>query len=115
MVSNPDGSWIVTGGNLTATFASRSPAISGNLAMITTQSAGFGTYNMGFSGALSAQASSNMATSLTKTSGTLSTCASGCTGTGNVSFYGPGAAAAGLSYNVNTGSNVLQGGAVFGR
>jgi hypothetical protein len=85
------------------------------LAMITTQSAGYGTYNMGFSGALGTQASNNVTTSLSKTSGTLSTCASGCTGTGNVSFYGLGAAAAGLSYNVNTGSNVLQGVAVFGR
>lgn len=115
LVSNPNGSWIVTGGNLTANFASTSPAISGNLAMITTQSTGFGTYNMGFSGALGTQASNNVTTSLSKISGTLTTCTTACTGSGNVSFYGPGAVAAGLSYNVNTGTNVLQGVAVFGR
>lgn len=115
LVSNPDGSWLVTAGNMTANFAASSPAISGNLTMITTQSTGFGTYNLGFSGALGTQASNNVTTSFAKTSGTLTTCTTGCTGTGNVSFYGVGAPAAGLSYNVNTGTNVLQGVAVFGR
>jgi hypothetical protein len=45
--------------------------------------------------------------------GTLNTCAATCTGTGNVSFYGSNAAAAGLAYDINTGTNVLQGVAVF--
>jgi hypothetical protein len=111
LVSNPDGSWIVTSGNLTANFASS--AISGNLAMTTTQSAGYGNYNMGFSGPLGTAASNTVTTSFAKTSGTLTTCTTACNGTGNVSFYGTNAAAAGLSYNVNTGTNVLQGVAVF--
>lgn len=112
-VVNPQGGWLVTGGNLTANFASR--AISGNLAITTTQTAGYGVYNMGFSGGLGITPNNTVSTSLTKTSGTLATCASGCSGTGNVSLYGPNAGAAGLSYNVNTGTNVLQGVAVFGR
>ena len=111
LVSNPDGSWIVTGGNLRANFASS--AISGNLAMITTQSAGYASYNMAFSGPLGTAASNSVTTSLAKTSGTLTTCAAACSGSGNVSFYGTNAAAAGLSYNVNTGTNILQGVAVF--
>lgn len=115
LVSNPDGSWLVTSGNLTANFALSSPAISGNLAMITTQSAGYANYNMGFSGDLGTAASNTVTTSFTKTGGTLTTCTTTCTGTGNVSFYGANAAAAGLSYNVNTGTNVLQGVAVFKR
>ena len=106
-------SWYVTSGNLTANFASR--AISGNLAMTTNQSAGYGFYNMTFSGGLANGATNAMSTALTKTAGTLTTCAATCTGTGNVSFYGANAAAAGLAYDVNTGSNVIQGVAVFKR
>jgi len=110
-VSNPQGGWLVTGGNLTANFASR--AISGNLAITTTQTAGYGLYNMGFSGALGNTPNNSVNTSLVKTSGTLATCTTACAGTGNVSLYGPNANAAGLSYGVNTGTNVLQGVAVF--
>jgi FecR protein len=106
-------SWYVTSGNLTANFASR--AISGNLAMTTNQSAGYGFYNMTFSGGLGSGATNAMSTALTKTAGTLTTCATTCTGTGNASFYGTNAAAAGLAYDVNTGSNVIQGVAVFKR
>jgi hypothetical protein len=112
-VSNPQGGWVVSGGNLTANFASQ--AISGNLAITTTQTAGYGLYNMGFSGGLGNTPNNNVTTSLVKTSGTLNTCTSACSGTGNVSLYGPNAGAAGLSYSVNTGNNVLQGVAVFKR
>jgi hypothetical protein len=112
-VSNPQGGWLVTGGNLTANFASA--AISGNLAITTTQTAGYALFNMGFSGALGNTPNNTVSTSLIKSSGTLDTCTSACSGTGNVSLYGPNAGAAGLSYNVNTGTNVLQGVAVFKR
>lgn len=113
-ISNPQGGWLVTGGNLTANFASTS--ISGNLAITTTQTAGYGLYNMGFSGSLGNTLTNSVNTTLTKTSGTLTTCSTGCSGSGNVTLYGPTTAgAAGLSYNVNTGTNVLQGVAVFGR
>jgi hypothetical protein len=112
-VSNPQGGWVVSGGSLTANFASQ--AISGNLAITTTQTAGYGLYNMGFSGGLGNTPNNNVTTSLVKTSGTLNTCTSACSGTGNVSLYGPNAGAAGLSYSVNTGNNVLQGVAVFKR
>ena len=106
-------SWYVTSGNLTANFASR--AISGNLAMTTNQSAGYGFYNMTFSGGLGSGATNSVSTAMTKSAGTLTTCATTCTGTGNVSFYGANAAAAGLAYDVNTGNNVIQGVAVFKR
>ena len=106
-------SWYVTSGNLTANFASR--AISGNLAMTTNQSSGYGFYNMTFSGGLANGATNAMSTALTKTAGTLTTCVATCTGTGNVSFYGANAAAAGLAYDINTGSNVIQGVAAFKR
>ena len=112
-VSPNNGAWYVTSGNLTANFASR--AISGNLAMTTNQSAGYGLYNMNFSGGLGSGASNSVATSLTKTAGTLPTCATACSGSGNVSFYGPTASAAGLAYDINTGQNVIQGVAVFKR
>jgi hypothetical protein len=110
-IVNPEGGWLVTGGNLTANFASK--AISGNLAITTTQTAGYGLYNMGFSGALGSSPNNLVNTSLIKTSGTLTTCTTACGGTGNVTLYGANAGAAGLSYNVNTGTNVLQGVAVF--
>ena len=112
-VSNPQGGWLVTGGNLTANFASQ--AISGNLAITTTQTAGYGLYNMGFSGALSNSPSNAITASMIKSSGTLTTCTTACAGTGSVTFYGPNANAAGLTYGVNTGANVLQGVAVFNR
>lgn len=112
-VSNPQGGWLVTGGNLTANFASQ--AISGNLAITTTQTAGYGLYNMAFSGALGNTPNNTLTTSMIKSSGTLTTCTTACAGTGNVSLYGQNAGAAGLSYNVNTGTNVLQGVAVFRR
>jgi hypothetical protein len=111
LVSNASGTWFVTAGAMSANFASG--AISGNLAMTTIQPGGYGNYNMGFSGPLGATASNNITTSLSKLTGTLNTCAATCTGTGNVSFYGSNAAAAGLAYDINTGTNVLQGVAVF--
>ena len=112
-VNNPQGGWLVTGGNLTANFASQ--AISGNLAITTTQNAGYGLYNLGFSGGLGNTPNNTVSTTLVKSSGTLATCTAACSGTGNVTLYGPNAGAAGLSYNVNTGTNILQGVAVFKR
>lgn len=106
-------SWYVTSGNLTANLVNST--INGNLAMTTNQTAGYGLYNMTFAGNLGSGASNAVSTSLAKTAGSLSTCASACTGTGNVSFYGANAAAAGLAYDVNTGANVIQGVAVFKR
>ncbi|QWE11724.1 FecR domain-containing protein [Polynucleobacter sp. AP-Titi-500A-B4] len=131
-VSNPQGTWLVTGGNLTANLATTaSPGISGNLSLYTSQTAGYGNYNMAFasSGPIStispgsnvALAQTQVSTAVTKQNGTLATCAGGCAGSGNVSFYGSSTAAAtgpqaaGLSYNFNTGSNVVQGVAVFKR
>lgn len=111
LASNASGTWYVTSGAMSANFASS--AISGNLAMTTIQPGGYGNYNMGFSGPLGTTASNNITTSLSKLTGTLNTCAATCTGTGNVSFYGSNAAAAGLAYDINTGTNVLQGVAVF--
>jgi hypothetical protein len=106
-------SWYVTSGNLTANFAAA--AISGNMAITTNQTAGYGLYNMTFSGPLGTGASNNVTTALNKIAGSLATCSTTCNGTGNVSFYGANAAAAGLSYDVNTGTNVIQGVAVFKR
>lgn len=114
-VTNPQGGWLVTGGNLTANFASASATISGNLAITTTQTAGYGLYNMSFSGGLGNTPNNTVSASMIKSSGTLATCTSACSGTGNVSLYGPNAGAAGLSYNINTGTNLLQGVAVFKR
>lgn len=120
LISNPNGTWFVTNGTMTANFVSQ--AISGNLGITTNQTVGFGQYNMTFNsanGALGVAAPSYAVnTSLIQTSGNLATCTSACSGSGNVSFYGTGAnaaGAAGLSYNVNTGNNVLQGVAVFKR
>ena len=106
-------SWYVTSGNLTANLVNST--INGNLAMTTNQTAGYGLYNMTFAGNLGSGASNAVSTSLAKTAGSLGTCAAACTGTGNVSFYGTNAAAAGLAYDVNTGANVIQGVAVFKR
>ena len=121
-VSNPQGTWAVTSGALTANFANAS--INGNLGLYTNQPAGYGTYNMTFNGNISpASPLSFVSTLVSKISGSLGTCASGsgCAGTGNVGFYGNTTTtlstpmAAGLSYNFNTGSNVVQGVAVFKR
>ena len=122
-VGASQGSWSVTGGAMTANFASAQ--INGNLAMFNTQSAGYGVYNMTFSGGLSpTDAANTVSTNVTKLSGSLNMCAAGCAGSGNVTFYGnksptpsvPGPAqAAGLSYNFNTGGNVVQGVAAFKR
>ena len=114
-VSNPQGTWAVTSGTLTANFANAT--INGNMGIYANQPAGYGTYNMTFSGGISPSSPINsVTTSVSKLSGSLGTCASGCSGTGNVGFYGnPTPAAAGLSYNFNTGSNVVQGVAVFKR
>lgn len=118
-VSNPQGSWYVTGGTLNANFATPSPAISGNLTMFTSQTAGYANYNMAFSGTGSGTplAQTPVTTAVTKLNGTLATCSGGCAGNGNVAFYGSNTSpqAAGLSYNFNTGSNVVQGVAVFKR
>jgi hypothetical protein len=109
------GSWSVTSGNLVANFASAQ--ISGNLGLYNTQPAGYGVYNMSFSGSSMSptNASNTVATNVVKTAGTLGACAGGCAGSGNVTFYGnnPGPQAAGLAYNFNTGGNVVQGTAVF--
>lgn len=120
LISNPNGTWFVTNGTMTANFVSQ--AISGNLGITTNQTSGFGQYNMTYSSANGALRTASptyaVNTSLIQTSGTLATCTTSCSGTGNVSFYGTGAnaaGAAGLSYNVNTGNNVLQGVAVFKR
>ena len=114
-VSNPQGTWAVTSGTLTANFANAS--ISGNLGLFTNQSAGYGTYNMTFNGGISPSSPINSVTTMvSKISGSLATCSAGCAGAGNVGFYGnPSPTAAGLSYNFNTGSNVVQGVAVFKR
>ncbi|MBU3539639.1 FecR domain-containing protein [Polynucleobacter sp. UB-Tiil-W10] len=110
--------WAVTGGNLTANFASSQ--LTGNLALYTNQPTGYAFLNMNIAGSLSAAADSNtVSTSVVKTSGSNSICTAACNGSGNVVFYGnaPGnpAQAAGLSYNFSTGSNVVQGVAVFKR
>ena len=114
-VSNPQGTWAVTSGSLTANFAANS--ISGNMGLYTNQPAGYGFYNMTITptSTLSNLSPTNnaVATNVSLISGSLTTCTAGCAGNGNVTFYGTGAQAAGLSYNFNTGSNVVQGVAVF--
>ena len=114
-VSSPQGTWAVTSGALAANFANAS--INGNLGLYTNQPTGYGTYNMTFNGSISPSSPLNsVSTLVSKVSGSLGTCAAGCAGTGNVGFYGnPTPVAAGLSYNFNTGSNVVQGVAVFKR
>ena len=118
-VSNPQGTWSVTSGTLTANFANAS--INGNLGLYTNQATGYGTYNMTFNGGLSTSSPLNtVSTFVSKISGSLTACSAGCSGAGNVGFYGgtssaPAPTAAGLAYNFNTGSNVVQGVAVFKR
>ncbi len=114
-VVNPQGAWAVTSGSLTANFATAK--IDGNLGLYTNQPSGYGSYNMTFNGGISSSNPLNSVNTLvSKISGSLPTCAAGCAGTGNVGFYGnPTPVAAGLSYNFNTGSNVVQGVAVFKR
>ena len=112
-VSNPQGTWAVTSGSMTANFAANS--ISGNMGLYTNQPSGYGFYNMtiGSNNVALTPANNAVATNVSLVSGSLTTCAAGCAGNGNVTFYGTGAQAAGLSYNFNTGSNVVQGVAVF--
>jgi hypothetical protein len=117
-VSNPQGTWAVTSGSLTANFAANT--LNGNMGLYTNQPAGYGFFNMSISGnnTLSTLRPANniVSTNTTLVSGSLTTCAGGCAGNGNVTFYGNTAQpvqAAGLSYNINTGSNVVQGVAVF--
>ncbi|QWD77376.1 FecR domain-containing protein [Polynucleobacter sp. MWH-Svant-W18] len=121
-VGNSLGTWAVYDGSLTANIATAK--INGNVAMFNNQSSGYGVYNMAFTGNLNAAAPYNdVSTNLTKVSGPQTMCAAGCAGSGNVTFYGGGtqsptstaAKAAGLSYNINTGNNVVQGVAVFKR
>ena len=118
-ITNPQGTWAVTNGTLTANFAN--PSINGNLGLYTNQPSGYGTYNMTFSGGLSTISPVNsVSTFVSKISGSLATCASGCSGIGVVGLYGgtltnTAPTAAGLTYNFNTGSNLVQGVAVFKR
>ena len=112
--------WAVTGGNLTANFASNQ--ISGNVNLYTNQPSGYAFLNMGVSGGLNAASpANNVSVSAIKTSGSNPICTSACSGTGQVVFYGgntPGtlpAQAAGLSYNFSSSGNVVQGVAVFKR
>jgi hypothetical protein len=84
------------------------------MGLYTNQPAGYGFYDMSINGNSSLRPANNVvSTNTTLVSGSLTTCAGGCAGNGNVTFYGAGAQAAGLSYNINTGSNVVQGVAVF--
>ena len=118
-ISNPQGTWAVTNGTLTANFAN--PSINGNLGLYTNQPSGYGTYNMTFSGGLSTLSPVNSVTTfVSKINGSLATCAAGCSGIGVVGLYGgtttnTAPTAAGLTYNFNTGSNLVQGVAVFKR
>ena len=114
--SVPGAVWSVTGGNLTANFASNQ--ITGNMNLYTNQPSGYAFLNMGISGGLSASAASNnVNVTAIKTSGSNPVCTSACNGTGQVVFYGnsPVAQAAGLSYNFSSSGNVVQGVAVFKR
>ena len=111
-VSNPQGTWAVTSGSLTANFAANT--LNGTMGLYTNQPTGYGFYNMAISGSGALTPANNaVATNVTLASGSLTTCTAGCAGNGNLTFYGTGAQAAGLSYNFNTGSNVVQGVAVF--
>jgi len=113
--------WAVTGGSMTANFASGQ--LTGNVGLYNNQSTGQGNLNMAISSSLlsAANANNTVAINTTKVSGNTTLCAAGCAGAGNVSFYGGNngatlpAQAAGLSYNFNTGNNVVQGVAVFKR
>ena len=114
--SVPGAVWAVTGGNLTANFASNQ--ISGNVGLYTNQPSGYAFLNMGVSGSLNASAASNtINTTVIKTSGSNPVCTAACSGTGQVVFYGnaPAAQAAGLSYNFSSSGNIVQGVAVFKR
>jgi len=122
-VQSAPGSWSVTSGTFNANFANSTPSISGNMGLYNSQPAGYGFYNMTINGSLSPAAAYNVVTTnVNLVSGSLATCSGGCPGAGNITFYGnaqatgtAGANAAGLSYNFNTGSNVIQGVAVFKR
>lgn len=126
-VGASQGAWSVTSGTMTANFATAN--LSGNLGLFNTQTSGYGVYNMSFSSGTgpnalnTANVTTPVTTNVTKLAGTLSLCAAGCAGSGNIAFYGGGAVtptatpaqAAGMSYNFNTGNNVVQGVAVFKR
>jgi len=86
-VGASQGTWSVTGGAMTANFASAQ--INGNLALFNTQPTGYGVYNMAFSGGLSPTAAFNtVSTNVSKLSGSLAMCAAGCSGSGNIVFMG---------------------------
>jgi len=112
--------WATTGGTLSTNF--RTGAIAGNLSLFTNQASGYGNFNMAFSGSTGNTTNpliSAVNGTVSKINGTLAICGGGCAATGNVSYYGninsassnPGAA--GLAYSFNTGSNVVQGVAVY--
>ena len=108
--------WWVAGGNLRADFGAN--AISGNLNLFTSQTSGYGNFNMAYTGTASATNGINTVSgSVSKISGNVPICAGGCAATGNVTFYqgttSSAPSAAGLAYSFNTGTNVIQGVAVY--
>ena len=121
IVPSSGTTWAITSGSMTANFATAQ--LTGNVGLYTNQSSGYGNFNMAISSNLLSAANANNSVSIntTKINGSSPLCTAGCAGAGNVSFYGGNngatlpAQAAGLSYNFNTGNNVVQGVAVFKR
>ena len=107
---NGGQSWFVTSGNLTANFGAAT--INGNLGLFSTAS-GNANYNMAFSGGLTGATNNVVSTSVTNTTASAGICTSGCSGSGNVTFYNNPTNVAGLAYNFNTGVTLVQGVAVF--
>lgn len=105
-------SWFVTGGNLTANIGART--INGNLGLFSTTS-GNANYNMAFTGGLTGSSNNIINGTVSNITGTQGVCKSGCAATGNVAFYNTPVSAAGLSYNFNSGTTLVQGVAVYKR
>jgi hypothetical protein len=109
--SGAQSGWSVTGGSLNVNFTTAS--LTGNMGLGLNRSTDQGSFNMALSG--SATNFASLTTSVTKTGGSTTLCATACAGSGTVMFAGTQASHAGVIYEFNTGSYAVQGAAAFKR
>lgn len=109
------GGWRVYGGSLTANLATTNVSLSGLLNLYLNQGGAAGNYDMTFSGNSNSIQGAAVAGSVIRTQGNTTVCVASCGASGNVGFYGTDASHAGMTYEFNTGSNYVQGSAVFKR
>lgn len=117
VAADASGGWRVYGGNMTANFGSTNVGVSGLMNLYYTQGSSAGNYEMNFKGTSPADhiAFTRVDAALQRVEGDTTVCVVSCGGAGVVGFYGSNASHAGLTYEFNTGSNYVQGAAVFKR